>query len=147
MAGHGRFVAGDVMRHLRQRLRVDAAGDRRFAGVAGELLEQLEVGEAQADDLDSAEHLVRAGREDRLRFVKLQLVRPDQLHGSLFVWNAWSRHKSFSGSVRRICSGVASRRQPAQAVFGRRLQVAPEALEEGVLGGGAGEVFLAQGLR
>jgi hypothetical protein len=40
------------MRHLEQRRLVNAGRDPRFAGVAGELFEQFQIGEAQPADLD-----------------------------------------------------------------------------------------------
>ena len=81
--GHGRLVAGNVIGHFRQRLRVDAGQRRRISGVSGELLEQLEVGEAQADRLDLGEHLMRSGLGDRLGRIERKLVRADQLDGAL----------------------------------------------------------------
>ena len=68
-----------------------------FAGVAGKLFEQLQVGEAQADDFDPPENLVGPRLEDGLGFVDPQLVRADQLHGALFLRQNARRH-IFKGS-------------------------------------------------
>ena len=48
-----------------------------------ELLEQLEVGEAEAHALDLSEDLVRAGAADFLGGVKLKLAGADELNGVL----------------------------------------------------------------
>ena len=87
MAGHDRFVAGDVMRHLRQRLRHDAAGDFGFADVAGKLFQQLQIGKTQAADLDLAEDLMRPRLEHGFGFIDTELVGGDQLHRALFFRN------------------------------------------------------------
>ena len=54
VARNGRRIARHVIRHFRQRLRVEAGQHDGLTAVLGELLEQLEIGEAQADRLDLA---------------------------------------------------------------------------------------------
>ena len=54
--------------------------DLVLAGVVGELLQEFQVGEAQAHGLDFDQDLVRAGLEDFLLRVQYQLARPDQLY-------------------------------------------------------------------
>jgi len=74
------------VRHFAQRLRVNAPHHLRFAGMAGELFEQLEIRKAEPHDFHPPEHLVWPGFEHRLGFIDPQLVRSDQLHGSLLRW-------------------------------------------------------------
>jgi hypothetical protein len=51
--------------------------------VLGELLEQLEIREAQANGFNFAEHLVRARRHDRLGGVEFEFAGTDELYGIL----------------------------------------------------------------
>ena len=67
-----------------------------------ELLQELEVGEAEADGLDTRQQLVRAGRHDVLPLVEPQAVRPDELHGALCGGDR------AHASLARTASGVAS---------------------------------------
>ena len=75
------------MGHFAQEVLINSGGDGGFAGVAGKLFEELEVGEAQADDFDPPQDLIGSRLEDGLGFVDLQPVWADQLHGALEFWN------------------------------------------------------------
>ena len=88
VSGHDGFFAGDIMRHLRERVGRDAGDDFGFARVAGKLFEQFQIGEAQAADFDLAKHLMRPGLENGLGFIDAKLVGPDQLHRALFFRNS-----------------------------------------------------------
>ena len=83
VARHRRLVVRDVAGNLRQRVRLDARNDGTLADVAGELLEQLQVGKTQSDDLDFGEDLVRTGSEDLFGLVQDELVGAHQLDGPL----------------------------------------------------------------
>ena len=87
VAGNGRRVAGDVVGHLGQRPRVEAAQDAGLAAVLRELLQQFEIGEAQPDRLDPREHLMWAGAGDRLGGVEFEFVGTDQLDGAFRLGN------------------------------------------------------------
>ena len=87
VAGNGRRIARHVVRHLRQRLRVETGQHVGFPAVLGELLEQFEIGEAQADRLDSRQHLMRSRVGDRFGGIEFELVGSDQLDGALRVRN------------------------------------------------------------
>ncbi len=85
------------MRHLGQGLGINPPRHRRFAGMAGELLEQLEIRKAQAHHLDPSQDLVAARPKDRLGGVQLQPVGSDQLHCLLRLRNLVCCH------CREIC--------------------------------------------
>ena len=87
VAWDGRRVARHVIRHFRQRLCVEPGQDFGLTTVRGELLEQLEIGEAQTDRLDLGEHLMRSRIGDRLGRVELELVGADQLDGAFRLRN------------------------------------------------------------
>ena len=106
VSGHNGFLAGDIMGHLRERGGVNAGGDFGFAGVAGKLFEQFQIGKAQAANFDLTERLMRARLEDRLGFVHAQLVRSDQLHSALFFRNARCRHAVLHLILAKIVSAV-----------------------------------------
>ncbi len=68
---------------LIEQLRRDAADDRALARVLVELLEQLQIGEAQAHGLDLHQDLVRPGPWHWLRGVEFQRAGTDELDGVL----------------------------------------------------------------
>ena len=78
-----RDVAGNLLEHLARQ----AADDLALARVVGELLEQLEVGEAQAHGLDLGQHLVRPRWVHALGAIERQLARSDKLDGELRLWH------------------------------------------------------------
>lgn len=56
--------------------------------MAGELFEQLQVGETEATDFNLAKHLMGPGLENRFGFIDAELVGTYQLHRTLFFRNS-----------------------------------------------------------
>ncbi len=145
VAGHGRFVIGHIMRHFRQRLRINPADHRGFAGVAGELFEQFQIGKAEADHLNPPQQLWGPGSNTGSDLLT-PTGRSDQLHGSLFLWNSRGCHKSSVDLCQNLVRGSPGG-QAAHPVFARGLQFASQQLKEHILGLGARKVFFAHSLR
>ena len=146
MAGNGRRIAGNVVRHLGQGLRRQAVEHARLAAVPGELLEQLEIGEAQADRLDLGEHLVRARLDDRLGRIEFELVGTDQLDGALRVWNV-VHGGPFHSRLARTCCGEAAASIAASFVSSPGRNVRPTAAKNSFLAATDAKLASAHGLR
>ena len=82
---HGRQLAGHVARDLLEHLRGDARHDLPLAGVGRELVQQLEVREAQTNCLDLDHDLMGAGLRHVLAAVEHETSGSDQLDGTLGV--------------------------------------------------------------
>ena len=78
-----------------------------------ELLEQLEVREAEPHDDNLTQDLVVVGPVYGFGFVQHKLVGADKLHGTLVFRNCIS-HNSRSYSAASICSGVEASLTPVR---------------------------------
>ncbi len=89
VAGDRGFFIGDVAGDLFRRARILSVGrlmamDRLLqGGWLGELFEEFEVGEAEADAFGFDEDFVRAGLEDWFGAVEFELAGADELDGDL----------------------------------------------------------------
>jgi len=102
VAGNGRFVTGNIVRHFQQRVLIHARFHLGFADVTGELLEQFQVGETQADNFDAPENLVGTGLEHLFVFIEGQLIGADQLDGPLPGGDGGGSHRGCN------CGGTIS---------------------------------------
>ena len=135
------------MRHFLERCRVYAGDDYGFSGMRGELLEQLQVGETQTNDLDPAEDLVRARLEDGLGFVNQQPVGSNQLNRALTFRNDGCVHGFPQRINFRIWSAVASTFSPRNRTSFSGVKSRPKVSKKTLRAGTDANAFLAQVLR
>ena len=79
-------AAGHIALDTLEDASLNARHDLRLPRMVVELLQQFEIGEAQADSLHLHKNFVRPGRGDGFRRVKPELTGANKLHRMLYRW-------------------------------------------------------------